>query len=221
MNAKKGITFTVVAVAVVAIAWFGKNWFGDPGMTRLPLGPPETVVQREAEELRSAVRALEGEAVATTKQLADAALKDDYLGIAEERDVVDKSVQEAEAIKSHASAAAMVQGFVFQQGKGVAINVKGFSFDPKRASDILEAAFRERPTAVKERDLSDRLRSLLKLQTEDKWLDDKQKDSLLRLISAPEAGKKAGLSRTVAVGIIDSYCKENGIHTGTRPEAVK
>jgi len=214
----KRLIIVAVAVAVIAVGWFAFVWFAEPAMTKLPLHPTQAVIQKEAAELKSAVDSLETQAKEATNRLIREALSDDYLSVQEERDVLARSLQEVEDIKTRASSPALVEGFTFSQENGEKLTVAGFSFSDQKAQEIIETEFSRKTTAVKERELVELLRDMLKQNTQgDRWLDNEERDYLVRVLTTPRTGKKAGLNRAVAASTIESFCKANGIQTGQKP----
>jgi hypothetical protein len=216
----KVILVVVGVVVLVVLVRFARIWFMDPSHTSVPLRPPAAVIQKEADELRAAVAALDAQAREAATALTREALADGYLSIQEEREVPQKAAAEAEAIKARAPFPAVIEGFTFTGRDGAEVKVAGFRFDAKVAEDILENEFNKRRTAVRERELLDRLRSLLRTNTQDdQWLDDKEQETVLRFIVTPEPRKDAGLKRPVALAAIDSFCKEHRIGRGLKPDA--
>jgi hypothetical protein len=215
---KKLILIVGGGVVVVAAIWFATVWFKDPGYKKTALSPPAAVVQREAEELRAAVKSLESLAQEAAAGAARTALADGYLTIQEEKDVPRQTMTAVGEIKARAPYPAVLEGFTFPTQGDQELKVAGFSFEEKDAVEILENEFTRRRTAVKERELIDRLRSLLRTNTDDRWLEDKEAESVLRFITTPEPGKQAGLRHGTAVAVIDSYCKDNHINRGNKPE---
>jgi hypothetical protein len=216
----KVILVVVGVVVLVVLVRFARIWFMDPSYTSNPLRPPAAVIQKEANELRAAVAALDTQAREAATMLAREALADGYLSVQEEREVPQKAVAEAEAIKARAPFPAVIDGFTFTGRDGLEIKVAGFRVDAKVAEEILDSEFNKRRTAVRERELLERLRSLVKTNTQDdQWLDDKEQETVLRFIVTPEPGKEAGLKRPVALAAIDSYCKEHRIGRGPKPDA--
>lgn len=216
MKSKLGL-IVLVLVAIGAI-WFANFWFKDPAYKKIPLSPQPHVIQREAEALRSAVKAMDDQAHEVAASAARSALADNYLSLQEEQETPKRVTDEVEQIKARAPYAAVLDGFTFPGHGGEAVKVAGFRFNSATAAEVLENEFRSRGTAVKERELIERLRGLLRNSTQDsRWLDDKEKDTVLRFILTPETGKKAGLNRAVALATIDRFCKENGIGQGPKP----
>jgi hypothetical protein len=165
------------------------------------------------------VKALDDQAHEVASSAARSALADNYLSVQEEQETPKRVMDEVEQIKARAPYPAVLEGFTFPGQGGEAVKVAGFSFNSSTASDVLESEFRSRGTAVKERELVERLRGFLHNSTQDsRWLEDKEKDTLLRYILTPESGKKAGLNRAVALATIDRFCKENGVGQGPKPK---
>jgi hypothetical protein len=161
---------------------------------------------------------METQAKEATNRLIRDAISDDYLSIQEERDVLARSLQEAEDIKTRASSPALIEGFVFSQESGEKITVAGFSFTNQKAQEVIETEFSRKSTAVKERELTELLKDMLRQNTQsDLWLDNGERDTLMRFITTPRAGKKAGLNRAVATKTIESFCIANGVQTGQQP----
>ena len=212
--------FVIAIVSIVALGGglFAFKWFASPTGTTLPLRPTQAMIQREATELRAAIAEMETQAQEATLRLMREALNDDYLSVQEEQQAQARSLERAGEIKARATFPAMIEGFVFTQENGEKLSVGGFAFDGKKAQETLEAEFNRRATAVKERELIELLKDMLRQNTQsDHWLDDGERDHLMRFITTPRSGKNAGLKKTVAAGTAEDFCRTNGIRVGQIP----
>jgi hypothetical protein len=210
----------IAGLAVVVLGGIAAYiWFRDPARKPMPLTPAAHVIQREIEAFKKAVETLDGQARQIAVSQARAVLADDYLSVREEAEIPARTMTEVEELKTRAPFRSVIDGFAFA-GPGGEQKVPGFRFEPTSAAAILNAEFSQRATAVKERELLDRLGSLLRNVTQDdQWLDDNEMASTLRFITTPEPGKKAALSRAAAQASIVTFCRQGKIGTGRRPTA--
>jgi hypothetical protein len=208
-----------VAVLVIVALYFGVKWFSDPATTAssIPLGASQAAVQRDMDEFKGAVAKFRAEAQTGIVKLAQDAISDDFLSVEKEQTYSDRAAAEVESLKRQVPESAIRDGFVFHFPHPPDQRVAGFPFSGEEIHGILESEFGKRGTAVKERDLIERLRSMVQQFSQpDQRLDDTKRADVIRFITTPEQGKKAALSRKVAEATIDRYCREKGIRTGPR-----
>jgi hypothetical protein len=209
----------LIGIVVVGGGWFAHRWWQSPTYVALPLRVSPGILQREAEALRAAVEKLKSQAQEKAMALVHEAISDDYWSLQDAQTIPRRMREVVETLKTSTPNESLIKGVTFSHDTGQQIVVPGFSFDDKDLREVLNGAFDKKPTVVKEQELIQRLEIILKQQTQyDGWLDDEERDNILRFITTPEDGKSTGLKREVALETITRFCRVNYIRTGPKPE---
>jgi len=219
---KKQWWFIVGAIAFVALIWFAFRYYSNPSMSEIPLYSTEERITQDAEELQGLIDSLYAESDAIAKDFISRALRDNYFSVSEEKNLASNILSQVEILSTGIKYPAIIEGLTFNLGSDKKIEVEGYKYTEERIESVLDQEFDAVGTAVKERVLLEKLNNLLSQNTQDDgWFDDKEKNIVLRLITSPEPGKRAGLKRSVALQTITRYCGKNKILVGDEPTEKK
>jgi hypothetical protein len=214
---KKQWWMVIGSIVVILLIVFAIRYYRPPAMSDVPLYSTEERITLEVEELKEMVDSMISTADQTTSEKISKALADNYLSTSEENKLPGEISSELEILNSNIKYPAVVSGFTFSLGNNRVKEVKGYKYGVDRIKSKMEEEFQKKGTAVKERELIEKLNSLISQNTrDDKLLDSKEKNIILNMITSPEPGKKSSLPASTANQIIDQYCRNNSIVQGEK-----